>query len=220
MPTGSNNASTSFRSSSLDQWQGNYTGIVQRNNEQFYILPLNGTGPNGTLDLNLSSTGRGFDAASGLGSINGQALFDGPHASLVDDLIPPQHSSPLLKPAAVEVLGGIACCNPQTNHSGDQTPGDFQESCHLLACLFRRPSSRVAALGSLSSSVGWIDPNHFWLTPTADCSCSAPWIELAGLLVHDSTVPTDLHGLTTVTFLGCHKLGAAVAMPVVVPIHK
>ena len=77
VPTGSNNASTYQVASSLDQWQGNYTGIVQRNNEQFYILPLNGTGPNGTLDLNLSSTGRGFDAASGLGSINGQALFDG-----------------------------------------------------------------------------------------------------------------------------------------------
>jgi subtilase family serine protease len=78
VPKGSNNASTYTIANSPDEWPGKYAGIAidpDTNNE--YLVPLNGTGPNGALDLNLSSTGKGFDAASGLGSINGQALFDG-----------------------------------------------------------------------------------------------------------------------------------------------
>jgi subtilase family serine protease len=76
VPKGSNNASTYSVASNPDDWPSEYfTSLVI--DDTFYLLPLNGTGPGGSLDLNLSSTGKGFDAASGLGSINGQALFDG-----------------------------------------------------------------------------------------------------------------------------------------------
>ena len=43
--------------------------------EAYTIYPLNGTGANGELDLSLSATGEGFDAATGLGSINGTAFL-------------------------------------------------------------------------------------------------------------------------------------------------
>ena len=78
VPKGSNNASTYTIANSPDEWPGKYAGIaIDPDTNHEYLVPLNGTRPNGTLDLNLSSTGKGFDAASGLGSINGQALFDG-----------------------------------------------------------------------------------------------------------------------------------------------
>jgi subtilase family serine protease len=80
VPRGSNNASTFDVAENPEEWTGKYVGeVIVRNKdgEKSYLLPLNGTGANGVLDTNLSSTGKGFDAASGLGSINGQALFDG-----------------------------------------------------------------------------------------------------------------------------------------------
>jgi len=78
IPEGSNNASTYSVARSPEEWPGKYFGILEDDDTGAqYLLPLNGTGPNGTLDLSLSSTAKGFDAASGLGSINGQALFDG-----------------------------------------------------------------------------------------------------------------------------------------------
>jgi len=40
------------------------------------------------------------------------------------------------------------------------------------------------------------------------------------LLIDDSAVTADLDGLTTVTLLGRHELDAAVAVTVVVPVHK
>jgi len=41
----------------------------------------------------------------------------------------------------------------------------------------------------------------------------------AGLFVDDSPVPADLYRLAVMTLVGRHELDAAVAMPVVVPIH-
>ena len=45
-------------------------------------------------------------------------------------------------------------------------------------------------------------------------------MSLTSLLVDDTPVPADLHGLAAVTLVGSHELDAAVAVPVVVPIHK
>ena len=63
---------------SPSEWPGKYYGVLPDDETgSLYLVPLNGTGPGGKLDHNLFSTGKGFDAASGLGSINGQAMFDG-----------------------------------------------------------------------------------------------------------------------------------------------
>ena len=43
---------------------------------------------------------------------------------------------------------------------------------------------------------------------------------LAGLFIHDRTVPADLRSLTIVTLLGRHELDAAVPVPVVVPVDE
>ena len=43
---------------------------------------------------------------------------------------------------------------------------------------------------------------------------------LACLLLDDSPVTADLHGISTVALVGCHELDPAVAVPVVVPVHK
>jgi len=43
---------------------------------------------------------------------------------------------------------------------------------------------------------------------------------LACLFVDDSLVTADLHSITVVTLLGRHEFDAAVAVPVVVPVHK
>ena len=79
VPAGSNNASVFTVAQSPSEWSG-YFGLLPKNDENifpYYVLPLNGTGPNGSLDENLSKTGKGFDAATGLGSLNGQGLLDG-----------------------------------------------------------------------------------------------------------------------------------------------
>jgi len=43
---------------------------------------------------------------------------------------------------------------------------------------------------------------------------------LACLFVDGAPVPADFHGLAAVALVGRHELDAAVAVPVVVPIHK
>jgi hypothetical protein len=43
---------------------------------------------------------------------------------------------------------------------------------------------------------------------------------LTCLFVDDSAVAADLHGLATVSLRRSYKVDAAVAVPVVVPIHK
>jgi hypothetical protein len=43
---------------------------------------------------------------------------------------------------------------------------------------------------------------------------------LACLFVDDSPVTADLHSITVVALLGRHEFEAAVAVPVVVPVHK
>ena len=45
-------------------------------------------------------------------------------------------------------------------------------------------------------------------------------MELPGLLLNLPAVLAVFHSLAIVTLIGCHKFDAAVAMPVVVPIHK
>ena len=73
---GSNNASVFGLASSPKQWPKKYA-VPYRDpeNGNNYLIPVNGTGPNKNLDLNLSNTGKGFDAATGLGSINGEGLM-------------------------------------------------------------------------------------------------------------------------------------------------
>ena len=43
---------------------------------------------------------------------------------------------------------------------------------------------------------------------------------LAGLFIHDRTVPADLLSLTIETLLGRHELDPAVTVPMVVPVDK
>ena len=43
---------------------------------------------------------------------------------------------------------------------------------------------------------------------------------LAGLFIHDRTVPADLRSLTIVTLLRCHELDPAVPVPMVVPVDE
>jgi hypothetical protein len=45
-------------------------------------------------------------------------------------------------------------------------------------------------------------------------------MEFPGLLINPPAVIADFHSLAVVALMGCHKFDAAVAMPVVVPIHK
>ena len=75
VPGGSNNASVFGLAASPDQWSG-FTLVYEPEYGVKYLIPVNGTGPGGQLDTNLSSTGKGFDAATGLGSINGQGLLN------------------------------------------------------------------------------------------------------------------------------------------------
>ncbi len=78
VPAGSNNASVFNIASDPDQWSGRFAAkLTDFSTGAHYYLPLNGTSSNGAIDFDLSSTGKGFDAATGLGSINGQGLFDG-----------------------------------------------------------------------------------------------------------------------------------------------
>jgi len=42
----------------------------------------------------------------------------------------------------------------------------------------------------------------------------------AGLFINESSVAADLHGLAIVTLLGFHEFDAAVAVLVVIPVHK
>ena len=51
-------------------------------------------------------------------------------------------------------------------------------------------------------------------------SWPTPWIELASLFVDDSPLSADLHGLSAVTLQRRYELDTAVAVPVVVPVHK
>ena len=77
VPSGSNNANLYEIAQSPEEWIGNYyTYLSDTTTGQLIILPLNGTLPNGLLDTSLSSTGPGFDAATGLGSVNGENLVD------------------------------------------------------------------------------------------------------------------------------------------------
>ena len=79
VPPGSNNSNVFVSPATPDEWDGIYVAykdLIDPNGRltgrEFY--PLNGTLANGYLDAGLSSTGFGFDGASGLGSINGAAL--------------------------------------------------------------------------------------------------------------------------------------------------
>lgn len=76
VPAGSNNANVFTLATSPDEWSGYTLIYTDDDSNQKYLIPVNGTGPGGQLDTNLSSTGRGFDAATGLGSINGEGLLD------------------------------------------------------------------------------------------------------------------------------------------------
>lgn len=56
--------------------------------------------------------------------------------------------------------------------------------------------------------------------PAASGSAPAPWMGLAGLLVDMGSLPADCCGGSAVALMGRVEFDAAVAVPVVVPIHK
>ena len=69
--------------------------------------------------------------------------------------------------------------------------------------------------------MGWrVDPDHLRPPPTASGSCPSPWMEFPGQIINPTTVLADFLSLTVVTLMGCHKFDTAVAMPVVVLVHK
>lgn len=76
IPEGSNNANVYTVARSKDEWSGLVIGypINQVNGEpgspHTYLLPVNGTAIDRSLDPNLFSTAYGFDAATGLGSFH------------------------------------------------------------------------------------------------------------------------------------------------------
>ena len=69
--------------------------------------------------------------------------------------------------------------------------------------------------------ISWrVDPHHFWLPPTAWGPSPPPGMALTGLFIDVSTVAADLNSLTAMALLRRHKLDAAVAVLVVIPVHK
>jgi subtilisin family serine protease len=79
VPAGSNNSNVFTSPATPAEWDGIYVGYgyddrTEPGNIIFY--PLNGTLPNGDLDSSLSATAPGFDAATGLGSLNGMGLLN------------------------------------------------------------------------------------------------------------------------------------------------
>ncbi|WP_438983530.1 S8 family serine peptidase [Vulcanococcus sp.] len=77
VPAGSNNANVYSTPKSPEDWDGIYVAVFEptQPGAAYTLYPLNGTGANGELDLSLSASGEGFDAATGLGSINGTAFL-------------------------------------------------------------------------------------------------------------------------------------------------
>uniref|UniRef100_UPI00020031F0 S8 family serine peptidase n=1 Tax=Synechococcus sp. CB0205 TaxID=232363 RepID=UPI00020031F0 len=77
VPAGANNSNVFTSPATPAEWDGIYVGYddsTEPGNIIFY--PLNGTLPNGELDRSLSATAPGFDAATGLGSLNGMGMLN------------------------------------------------------------------------------------------------------------------------------------------------
>jgi hypothetical protein len=67
----------------------------------------------------------------------------------------------------------------------------------------------------------WLVYPHFCrLTPAADGTAPARWIGTAGGLVDHRSLLANGRGGSAVALMWRHELDAAVAVPVVVPIHK
>jgi len=75
VPAGSNNSNIFTTPTKPEEWDGIYTGYASSPGKVIFY-PLNGTLPNGELDRGLSATAPGFDAATGLGSLNGMGLLN------------------------------------------------------------------------------------------------------------------------------------------------
>ena len=65
-----------------------------------------------------------------------------------------------------------------------------------------------------------VDPHFFGLMPAAGASAPPSWIGPMGLLVDIGSLLTDCGGGSAVALMGRDEFDAAVAVPVVVPIHK
>ncbi len=65
-----------------------------------------------------------------------------------------------------------------------------------------------------------VDTNNLRLRPAARRSCPSPWIKFQGLLINPPAVFADFHSHAVVPQIGRHKFDTAVAMSVVVPVHK
>ena len=90
-----------------------------------------------------------------------------------------------------------------------------------MRCRPCRSSSGNKVVVFVSPIILWlVDPNHLRLRPAARRSCPSPLIKFQGLLINPPAVFADFHSLAVVTLIGRHKFDAAVAMPVVVPVHK
>lgn len=77
VPAGSNNANLYYTPRKPQDWDGIYVAYdVNKAESSISLYPLNGTGDGGVLDSHISATRAGFDAATGLGSLNGMAFVD------------------------------------------------------------------------------------------------------------------------------------------------
>ena len=65
-----------------------------------------------------------------------------------------------------------------------------------------------------------VDLYHYWLAPAASGLAPAFWVGLASLFVDLGAFPADGDGGTAVALVRCDELDAAVAVSVVVPVHK
>lgn len=74
-------------------------------------------------------------------------------------------------------------------------------------------------MGVISGGGRLIPANSGWHHYLVDLVTTA-WVSQTGLFAADGAVAADLHGLATLPLLGRHELDVAVALPVVLPVHK
>ena len=108
-------------------------------------------------------------------------------------------------------------------HDGWQplVPGKGSGDCQETWRPYRRSGGHCQFSRS-AAVVRWrrIDPDSLRLTPAASAAAPAAGMPLASLLVDASTLLADGICLASMALIGCHEPDAAVAVLVVVAIHK
>ena len=100
------------------------------------------------------------------------------------------------------------------DHGLEAVTARKDDLCHQLCGQFQ--------LSCLSDEIiSWrVDPHHFWLPPTACGCCPAPGMKLASLFIKISSLFANCYCLTAIPLLRRNEFDAAMAVLVVIPIHK